>query len=224
MEVAAHLALIVAQLGQAVLQLQHAVVAVAVLQLDIVGVGGGVLREDGLLQLGAGLLDDGQAVDGAEAGQAVDGALAEGVLSGADQAAQLVQALVQLGDADAAVAGLEIDVAGALRGLAAHQLLERFNGCVAGRAQTVLALEEHDGLLRAAAELAVRLVGQIAQIAQTVLHRGNANAAAAAAHGQACVLTPEKCSKRDTFRWGKTLHKAEISFFCRRKSRFFLLS
>ena len=38
-------------------------------------------------------------------------------------------------------------------------------------------------------------------------------AAAAAAHGQACVRTPEKCSKRDTFRWGKTLHKAEISQF-----------
>ena len=49
-------------------------------------------------------------------------------------------------------------------------------------------------------------------------------AAAAAAHGQACVRTPEKCSKRDTFRWGKTLHKAEISCFCRPKSRFFLLS
>ena len=49
-------------------------------------------------------------------------------------------------------------------------------------------------------------------------------AAAAAAHGQACVRTPEKCSKRDTFRWGKTLHKAEISCSCRRKSRFFLLS
>ena len=49
-------------------------------------------------------------------------------------------------------------------------------------------------------------------------------AAAAAAHGQACVRTPEKCSKRDTFRWGKTLHKAEIFCFCRPKSRFFLLS
>mgnify|MGYP007075827847 CR=1 FL=1 len=49
-------------------------------------------------------------------------------------------------------------------------------------------------------------------------------AAEAAAHGQACVRTPEKCSKRDTFRWGKTLHKAEISCFCRPKSRFFLLS
>ena len=46
----------------------------------------------------------------------------------------------------------------------------------------------------------------------------------AAARAGACVRTPEKCSKRDTFRWGKTLHKAEISCFCRPKSGFFLLS
>ena len=48
-------------------------------------------------------------------------------------------------------------------------------------------------------------------------------AAVAAAHGQACVRTPEKYSKGIRFA-GQTLHKAEISCFCRRKSRFFLLS
>ena len=182
-EVAVGAAVVVAQLVQAQLHILHALVVVAAAQGDVAAVFRGGAGEELLLHGhggDAGLLETHLLLEALHGG---DGG---GVVAAADlalQVVQLLQALVQLAHAVAAVAALQIDVGGAGGGGVGIETAQGVGVSHAGALQAVLTLEQGHGLLGAGAEDAVRVVREVAKVAQALLHLLHAPAGAAALQG-----------------------------------------
>ena len=178
---AADLALQVVQILQALVQFAHAIAAVAALQVDVGGAGGGGVGVELAQGLGIGDAGAAQAVLALEQGHGLLGAGAEDGVRAVGQVAQVAQALLHLLYAPAGAAALEGLVGvvglqtagqdGALQILVGH----------AGHGKIQVGLQQLHGALGAPAEDAVDVVVVVAQIIQGLLDGGNGVAAAAPA-------------------------------------------
>ena len=169
----------IAERLEAFLHLGNAVVIVAAAQRDVTAVfrraackqlllhGGG--RNTGLLEAHF-LLEAAQRLNGSAVVAAADLAF---------EVVQLFQALVQLAHAIAGIAPSQVNVAGAAGSGIGIELAQRFGIGHAGLAEVVFGLEQLHGGFGAHAEDAVRVIGQIAQVAQPLLHFSHAQAAVA---------------------------------------------
>ena len=179
-EVARHVGGEVVQFLQAALQARDAVALIAAAQRDVAVVLRRAGREQALLHGRAGFAVDDQAYLRLEAAHGLRGRGGVGTADAAFEVIQILQALVQLAHAIAAVTLTEVDVARTMRRAGGVERDQRVARGAVGDGDVVLALEQLHGRLRADAEDAVRVVGQIAQIAQPLLHPRHAQPAVAA--------------------------------------------
>ena len=164
-EVAAELAVVVAQLRQAALEILHAGVLIAAPQGDVAAVFRRIAGEELLLHGDGGAVGLRKADLRLEASHGFDGG---GIVAAAHVALEVVerlQARVQLAHAVAAVAPTQLNVAGAGARGGGEQQAQRLGIGHAGHAKAIFLLEQLHGALGAGAEDAVRIVRQIAQIA-----------------------------------------------------------
>ncbi len=178
-EAARDLAVIVAQLLQAALQALHAAVLVAAAQRDVAGGLRRVVGEQRPEHRHGGLTGLAQARRALEHADSRGGLGGVAAAHGAFEVVQVAQAVVQLAHAIARVAGIQVDEAGAAVGPVGVEQLQSLARGLIVHGQAVFLLEQLHGLLGARPEDAVRDVGQIAQLAQALLHADNAQAAAA---------------------------------------------
>ena len=178
-EVAVHGTVVVVQRFQAALQAGDALVVIAAAQHDVAGGFRGVVGEQQALHGLAGVAGVLQSRRALEYAHRRAGFGSVGAAGAVFQIVEIPQAVVQLAHAIAGVAGIQVDVAGALAGAVGIEALQRIPGGGIGFRQAVFILEQLYGLQCAGTEYAVRRVGQVAQLPQALLHLPHAHPAVA---------------------------------------------
>ena len=201
-EVAVDGAVVVSQFHQAALQAGDALVAVASAKHDVAGGLGGLVGEQQPLHGRAGMAGLPQARRPLEYAHRRCSLGGVGAAGAAFQIVQVPQAVVQLAHAIAGVAGIQIDIAGAVGrpvGVEALQCLPSGGG---GLRQSVFILEQLNGLQCAGPEDAIRRVGQVAQLAQALLHLAHAHTAAAPGQLAVGVVGAQLAGEDDPLKLG----------------------